>query len=331
MAKKAYVNDGTNWVELASATTDLSGYITQSSASTTYAAKAGATFTGNITAPEVHATTKLVAETVGGDEGGEILLGKPATNSTIAGTGVTIDLWQNRLRLFEQGGNARGAFLDIPSLSDGVASQIALTSNTTYVGTTAIALNRASATQTLTGITLPSGQVIGSLTVTSGAISSSGDIAITPSTSTNTLDLNSYVRMSDVYNRTSSSGANMLIATNPLAYVYRSTASSGRWKNSIDYLSGELEASKLLDLPVRQFKFNNDYLNEDDKRFDTLVPGFVAEEVAQYYPIAAEIGEDGQVDDWNVRMILPPMLKLIQDQANKIEELEQRISAIESN
>jgi|LakMenE18May11ns_1017448.scaffolds.fasta_scaffold9821511_3 microcystin-dependent protein len=39
MAKKAYVNDGTNWVELASSNTDLSGYLLESSASTTYATK----------------------------------------------------------------------------------------------------------------------------------------------------------------------------------------------------------------------------------------------------------------------------------------------------
>jgi hypothetical protein len=90
------------------------------------ASLSGATFTGNITAPEVSASTKLVANTVGGDEGGEILLGKPATNTTLAGTGVTIDVFQNRLRIFEQGGNARGASLDITSLENGVASTIAV-------------------------------------------------------------------------------------------------------------------------------------------------------------------------------------------------------------
>ena len=138
------------------------------------------------------------------------------------------------------------------------------------------------------------------------------------------------LRLSGVYNRTSTSAGNMLIATNPLAEVYRSTASSQRWKNSIDYLAGELEASKLLDLPVRQFKFNNDYLNKEDKRFDTLVPGFVAEEVAEHYPIAAEMGEGGEVDDWNIRMLIPPMLKLIQDQDAKIKDLENRLAALES-
>jgi hypothetical protein len=39
MAKKAYVNDGNNWVELASSTTDLSAYLTNTSASLTYATK----------------------------------------------------------------------------------------------------------------------------------------------------------------------------------------------------------------------------------------------------------------------------------------------------
>lgn len=47
-----------------------------------------------------------------GDEGGEIFLNKPATNTTIT-TGVTIDVYQNRLRFFENGGSGRGYYLDI--------------------------------------------------------------------------------------------------------------------------------------------------------------------------------------------------------------------------
>jgi hypothetical protein len=210
-----------------------------------------------------------------------------------------------------------------------VGQAYAKLADTTFIGTTSIALNRASATQTLSGVNLSSGAAIGSLTITSGTISSTGSISLSPATG-GTTDVNKIVRMSDVYNRTSTAAGNMLIATVPLAEVYRSTASSERWKNSINDLTGELEASKLLDIPVRQFKFNNDYLNEEDKRFDTLVPGFVAEEVAEHYPIAAEMGENGEVDDWNVRMIIPPMLKLIQNQDKKIKELEERLSLIEN-
>jgi len=126
MAKKAYVrnSENTEWVEIASSVADLSGYLTQSSASTTYATKTGGTFTGNITAPEVRATTKLVAQTVGGDEGGEILLGKAATNTTLTGDGVTIDVYQNRLRIFEQGGDARGGYIDVSTLGNGVSTNL---------------------------------------------------------------------------------------------------------------------------------------------------------------------------------------------------------------
>ena len=60
----------------------------------------------------------------GGDEGGEILLEKADTNTSIAGTGVTIDIWQNRLRFFEQGGDARGAYIDITAASNGVGSNL---------------------------------------------------------------------------------------------------------------------------------------------------------------------------------------------------------------
>jgi hypothetical protein len=62
--------------------------------------------------------------TVGGDEGGEILLGKAVSNTTLNGTGVTIDVYQNRLRFFEQGGSARGFYLDISTGGGGASTNI---------------------------------------------------------------------------------------------------------------------------------------------------------------------------------------------------------------
>jgi hypothetical protein len=82
------------------------------------ASLSGATFTGDIEA------TKFKATAAGGDEGGEIFFGKPATNTTIAGTGVTVDVWQNRLRFFEQGGDARGYYIDITGGSAGVGTNL---------------------------------------------------------------------------------------------------------------------------------------------------------------------------------------------------------------
>jgi adhesin/invasin len=70
----------------------------------------------------VIASQNLISNNSSGDEGGEILLAKPQTNSTIAGTGVTIDVWQNRLRFFEQGGSARGYYIDITNGGAGAST-----------------------------------------------------------------------------------------------------------------------------------------------------------------------------------------------------------------
>ena len=58
-----------------------------------------------------------------GDEGGEIFLNKPVTNTTI-NTGLTIDIYQNRLRFFEAGGSNRGFYLDIPSGGNSVGTNL---------------------------------------------------------------------------------------------------------------------------------------------------------------------------------------------------------------
>ena len=69
-------------------------------------------------------TTKLKVTSAGGDEGGEILLGKPATNTTLTGIGVTVDVYQNRLRFFEQGGDARGYYIDITGGGSGASTNL---------------------------------------------------------------------------------------------------------------------------------------------------------------------------------------------------------------
>ena len=67
-------------------------------------------------------TLKLLATS--GDEGGEIFLNKSVTNTSIE-TGVTIDIYQNKLRFFESGGGNRGGYIDITGLQAGVATNLA--------------------------------------------------------------------------------------------------------------------------------------------------------------------------------------------------------------
>jgi hypothetical protein len=107
-----------------------------------------------------------------------------------------------------------------------------------------------------------------------------------------------------------------------LGRVTRSTASSQRYKENITALRDidELDPKRLLDLPVRAFTYREDYLSESDSRFGTLIPGFIAEEVDAVYPIAADY-EDGDIESWNDRMIVPAMLALIQDLYQEVQTL----------
>jgi hypothetical protein len=118
---------------------------------------------------------KLTVNATGGDEGGEILLGKATTNTTLVGEGVTIDIWQNRLRFFEQGGNARGAYLDISSLANGVGTNLLGTAATaSYVEYSNVAnkpalVSGSSQISFLSVNNIPSGLVSGSSQVLNGS------------------------------------------------------------------------------------------------------------------------------------------------------------------
>lgn len=106
--------------------------------------------------------------------------------------------------------------------------------------------------------------------------------------------------------------------TGQLQYV---TTSTMRVKENIVNLVDvqELDPKALLSLPVRAFTYKAEHLGEDDDRFGVLVPGFIAEEVDQVYPIAADYDPNGPIN-WNDRYIIPGMLALIQDLYKKIGE-----------
>jgi hypothetical protein len=66
---------------------------------------------------------ELFVRSTGGDEGGQLNLGPAVTNTTLVGN-VTIDVYQNRLRIFEGGGTNRGGYYDIGNLSAGVGTNL---------------------------------------------------------------------------------------------------------------------------------------------------------------------------------------------------------------
>ena len=59
-----------------------------------------------------------------GAEGGEMQLAYAQTGNTLSGTAVVVDVYQDRLRIFESGGNARGVFLDLSKAPSGVGGEL---------------------------------------------------------------------------------------------------------------------------------------------------------------------------------------------------------------
>ena len=122
---------------------------------------------------------KLSVVASSGDEGGEIFLNKSATNTTING-GVTVDVWQNRLRFFEQGGTARGAYIDITAASAGVGTNL-LAGNTGATGPTGI--TGATGAMGPTGVTGATGATgVTGATGTTGATGVTGATGLTGAT-----------------------------------------------------------------------------------------------------------------------------------------------------
>jgi hypothetical protein len=78
--------------------------------------------TGTISASGIVSGLELTSTLASGDEGGQINLTKPP-NGTLDG-GITIDAYQNRVRIFEQGGSARGAYIDLTGCAAGVGTNL---------------------------------------------------------------------------------------------------------------------------------------------------------------------------------------------------------------
>ena len=123
--------------------------------------------------------------------------------------------------------------------------------------------------------------------------------------------------------RSSSASANVrCIDGSSTGYLAIAATSSKRYKHDIaDITDPKLDPHRLLRLHARQYKYNLDYLDPKDARYDEVVCGFIAEEVLKQYPVACEFNAYGMPENWDARYIIPPMLSLIQEQNGEIEQL----------
>ena len=136
-----------------------------------------------------------------------------------------------------------------------------------------------------------------------------------------------YFQSKPIYDRTTSSGTAVRVNSN--GTLYRYSSSSMRYKEEITcQLNEELNPERLYDLNVWQYKYREGHLDKGDQRYGKTHIGLIAEDVKQHYPIAANFNEDGYVEDWSERYLIPPMLKLIQMQHEEIELIKAELERI---
>lgn len=124
-----------------------------------------------------------------------------------------------------------------------------------------------------------------------------------------------------LYNLTAVTGKTLGIASD--RHVGTIASSSKRYKDSMGLVSTE-DACKVLCLPVVRFKYKPGYLYKNDDLYNKTIPGFYAEEIDDILPEAVIHDEQGRPEDWNQKILIPLMLKLIQDMNKRIKELENK-------
>jgi len=124
----------------------------------------------------------------------------------------------------------------------------------------------------------------------------------------------------EFYLKTLSSGA---IGVNASGQVVNHSSSSKRYKENIteDY-DEKLNPENLYKIPVKQFNYKNEY--KDITPYSDTQVGLIAEDVDKYFPSACCYDNQGQVEGWHDRLIVPAMLKLIQNQKLSIDSLCQK-------
>lgn len=128
-----------------------------------------------------------------------------------------------------------------------------------------------------------------------------------------------------VYNRTYTNAANMYVTQNGV--FGRATSSSQRYKRDI-VLADINDLKGLYDLPIKKFKYKNDYLALDDELYDKYLYGFIVEDLEDILPCAVQHkNEDGTIlpEMWNSNIIVPSLLKLIQDLNNRLKVIEEGV------
>ena len=124
-----------------------------------------------------------------------------------------------------------------------------------------------------------------------------------------------------------SSGGHLVFASDGATLAYLD-ASSKRYKD-IDRDMTDEDVESMYNLPVVWAKYKTGRLSKDDERCGKFMPMFIAEDVDEAFPLAAD-HKNGQVEDWNYRIMIPLMFQMLKSQKKEIDSLKSEIDHIKS-
>lgn len=111
--------------------------------------------------------------------------------------------------------------------------------------------------------------------------------------------------------------------------IHKTSSSSKRYKKDIkENIPDNLDPNHLYDIPIKVFKYKDGYLSKGDRKEGKDILGFVVEDFLGKYDDAIQYDTDGNPEMWNSQILIPAMLKLIQDQNQRIKDLEKHVKGV---
>ena len=104
------------------------------------------------------------------------------------------------------------------------------------------------------------------------------------------------------------------------------SSSSKRYKDIGNDIS-EQEIEEWYNIEPLWAKYKEGYLVEGDENEGRYIPMFIAEDVEEYFPEATRHA-NGQVEDWNERIMIPAMFAMLKAQKKKIDQQEKLINKL---
>lgn len=111
--------------------------------------------------------------------------------------------------------------------------------------------------------------------------------------------------------------------------VCTQSSSSARYKFTESGLS-EKDTECLYCINPVWARYRDGYLKKGDEREGKYFPMLIAEDVEKNIPSAVNHNDDGSVEDWNHRVLIPYMIQALKEQKNVMDRLSERLKKLEN-